>query len=104
MQMWKGYKRLHSGATSGDWQSGEYEMTGQDMCLMHLWWGVGSGSLFCWYAAVWEVREWEMLEKQKFELVDDFKDRCKKEKVVLNLHEVCIDGRVDRTVESMWER
>ena len=45
-----------------------------------------------------------MLEKQKFELVDDFKDRCKKEKVVLNLHEVCIDGRVDRTVESMWER
>lgn len=45
-----------------------------------------------------------MLEKQKFELVDDFKDRCKKEKVVLNLHKSCIDGRVDRTVESMWER
>ena len=34
---------------------------------------------------MWEVREREILEKQKFELVDDFQDRCE-EKVVLNLH------------------
>ena len=35
------------------------------------------------------------------EVVDGFRDRCDKEKVVLVLEEACSDGRAGRVIEKM---
>ena len=48
--------------------------------------------------------EREVLMKHMVGVVDDFPDRCEKEKMVLILDGACDDGRAGRAIERMWAR